>query len=124
MKINSFTELIVWQRSHELALEVYKLTGGFPRSERFGMVSQLRRASASVPANIAQGFGRRTTRELLRSLQIAAGEMEETRYFLILGRDLGYVGKADFDRASGLCDSVGQLIGALGRSLKTQHPAR
>ncbi|MGA8871604.1 MAG: four helix bundle protein [Candidatus Acidiferrales bacterium] len=84
MKIKSFTELTVWQRAHELSLAVYKLTAGFPRSEMFGMTSQLRRASASVAANIAQGFGRRTTRELLRSLQIAAGEMEETRYFLIL----------------------------------------
>jgi len=89
VKIKSFTELTVWRRSHELSLAVYKLTAGFPRSEMFGMTSQLRRASASVAANIAQGFGRRTTRELLRSLQIVAGEMEETRYFLILGRDLG-----------------------------------
>ncbi|HKV04099.1 MAG TPA: four helix bundle protein [Candidatus Acidoferrales bacterium] len=118
MKIKSFSELTVWQGSHELALMVYKLTASFPRSEMFGTVSQLRRASASVPANIAQGFGRRTTRELLRSLQIAAGEMEEVRYFLILGRDLGYVAAPGFDRASALCDSVGQLIKALGRSLK------
>lgn len=120
MKIKSFTELTVWQRAHELSLAVYKLTAGFPRSEIFGVTSQLRRASASVAANIAQGFGRRTTRELLRSLQIAAGEMEEVRYFLILSRDLGYVSNADFDRASALCDSVGQLINALGRSLKAQ----
>ena len=121
MKIKSFSELTVWQRSHELALMVYKLTASFPRSELFGMVSQLRRASASVPANIAQGFGRRTTRELLRSLQIASGEMEETRYFLILSRDLGYVGGPAFDRAFALCDSVGQLINALGRSLKKRN---
>jgi four helix bundle protein len=123
VKIKSFTELTVWQRSHELSLAVYKLTASFPRSEMFGVTSQLRRASASVAANIAQGFGRRTTRELLRSLQIAAGEMEETRYFLILSRDLRYVGKPDFDRASALCDSVGQLINALGRSLKVRAEA-
>jgi four helix bundle protein len=82
------------------------------------MISQLRRASASVPANIAEGFGRRTTRELLRCLQISAGELEETRYFLILGRDLGYVERPDFERASALCDSVGQLINGLGRSMR------
>jgi len=86
----------------------------------FGVTSQVRRASASVAANIAQGFGRRTTRELLRSLQIAAGEMEETRYFLILSRDLGYLDRAEFDRVSELCDSVGQLINALARSLKAR----
>ena len=124
MKIKSFTELTVWQRAHELSLAVYKLTAGFPRSEMFGMTSQLRRASASVAANIAQGFGRRTTRELLRSLQIAAGEMEETRYFLILSSDLGYLSKPEFDQASALCDSVGQLINALGRSLKVQPGAK
>ena len=118
MKINSFTELTVWQRAHELVLLVYKLTSSFPRSELFGMVSQLRRASASVPANIAEGFGRRTTNELLRSLQIAAGELEETQYFLILSRDLGYVATPRFEEGRGLCDSVGQLINALGRSLK------
>ena len=87
------------------------------------MVSQLRRASASVPANIAQGFGRRTTRELLRYLQIAAGEMEEVRYFLILSRDLGYITRPRFEEASALCDSVGQLINALGRSLKERVQA-
>jgi four helix bundle protein len=123
VKIKSFTELTVWQRAHESALLVYKLTASFPRSELFGMVSQLRRASASVPANIAQGFGRRTTRELLRSLQIAAGEMEETRCFLILSRDLGYVAGPAFERATVLCDSVGQLINALGRSLKKSSEA-
>jgi four helix bundle protein len=118
VKIKSFTELTVWKRAHELALTVYRLTASFPRSELFGVVSQLRRASTSVAANIAEGFGRRTTRELLRSLQIAAGEMEETRYFLILSRDLGYIQAPEFERAWALCDSVGQLINALGRSLK------
>jgi four helix bundle protein len=118
VKINSFTELTVWQRAHELVLLVYKVTASFPSSELFGMVSQLRRASASVPANIAEGFGRRTTRELLRSLQIAAGELEETRYFLILSRDLGHVVALRFEEGRVLCDSVGQLINALGRSLK------
>ncbi len=99
---------------------VYKLTADFPQSELFGVRSQVRRAAASVPANIAQGFGRRTTREFLRSLQIAAGEMEETRYFLMLSRDLGYISPADASRAFELCDSVAQLINALGRSLKSR----
>ena len=121
MKINSFTELTVSQRSHELALLVYTLTANFPRSESFGIVSQMRRASTAVPANIAQGFGRRTTGKLLRSLQIAAGEMEEVRYFLILSRDLNYVAAPRFEEASQLCDSVGQLLNALGRSLKARR---
>ena len=118
MRIKSFTELTVWQRAHELSLQIYKVTAGFPRAEIFGIVSQLRRASVSVPANIAQGFGRRTTKELLRSLQIAAGELEEVRHFLILSKDLGYIATPSLQKMTELCDSVGQLISALGRSLK------
>jgi four helix bundle protein len=118
VKINRFTDLTVWQRAHELTLGAYRLTEQFPRSEQFGIVSQLRRSAASVSANIAEGFGRRTTKELLRCLQISRGELEETRYFLILRRDLGYIQAERFESMNSLCDSVGQLINALGRSLK------
>jgi four helix bundle protein len=118
VKIERFTELTVWQKAHELALFVYKLTERFPERERFGITSQIRRSAASPPANIAEGFGRRTTGELLRSLQIARGEIEETRYFLILGRDLGLIGSADFEVGSEYCDTVGRLINALATSLK------
>ena len=118
MKIKSFTELTVWQRAHELALVIFRLTEGFPRSDQFGIVAQVRRSSASVTANIAEGFGRGTTRELLRSLQISRGELEETRYFMLLSLDLGRIKKVEFDSVNALCDSVGQLINALGRALK------
>ena len=103
-----------------MTLETYRLTEKFPRSEQFGVVSQLRCASASIAANIAGGFGRRTTKELLRCLQISRGELEETRYFLILSRDLKYISVAEFEPMNGRCDSVGQLINALGRSLKNR----
>jgi four helix bundle protein len=96
----------------------YRLTEKFPQSEKFGIVSQLRRAAASVSANIAEGFGRRTTKELLRCLQISRGELEETRYFFMLSRDLGHISAVEFEGLNGGCDSVGQLINALGRSLK------
>jgi four helix bundle protein len=118
VKINRFSDLTVWQRAHELTLETYRLTEKFPRSEQFGIISQMRRAAASVAANIAEGFGRRTTNELLRYLQISRGELEETRYFLILSRDLGHISADEFEKMNGRCDSVGQLINALGRSLK------
>jgi four helix bundle protein len=120
VKINRFSDLTVWQKAHELTLETYRLTEKFPRSEQFGIISQIRRAGASVLANIAEGFGRRTTNELLRSLQISRGELEETRYFLILSRDLGHISAAAFESMNGRCDSVGQLINALGRSLKNR----
>jgi four helix bundle protein len=118
MKVKSFEDLTVWQEAHKLALEVYKLTAKFPGAEKYGIVSQLRRSSSAVPANIAEGFGRATTRELLRCLQIARGELEETRYFVLLSRDLGYVTSQDCENIGQHCNGVGRLINALGSSLK------
>jgi four helix bundle protein len=118
MKVKSFEDLTVWQEAHKLALEVYKLTAKFPGTEKYGVVSQLRRCSSSVPANIAEGFGRATTRELLRCLQIARGELEETRYFVLLSRDIGYVTSQDCQSVGQHCNSIGRLINALGSSLK------
>ena len=118
MKVKSFEDLTVWQEAHKLTLEVYKLTAGFPGTEKYGIVSQLRRCSSAVSANIAEGFGRATTRELLRCLQIARGEVQETRYFILLSRDLGYVSAKDWEKMGHHCESVGRLINALGSSLK------
>ena len=118
MRIRQFTDLTVWQSAHELALFVYGATEKFPDRERFGITAQVRRSSASVAANIAEGFGRRTTGELLRALQIARGEVEETRYFLILSRDLGFLNDAFAQAGFANCDSVGRLINALVTSLK------
>jgi four helix bundle protein len=116
--LKSFQELEVWQKAHHLALETYRITDKFPDRERFGIVSQVRRSATSVPANIAEGFGRRTTKELLQFLVTANGSLEETRYFLILSRDLGYLGKETFGEMDQQCTSVAQMIAALGRSLK------
>src|ERR1700687_3102831 len=111
---------MVWQRAHELALLIFRLTEKYPTSVQFGIVSQVRRSTVSVTANIAEGFGRGTTRELLRSFQIARGELEETRCFMLLSRDLGRISKEEFTGVNVHCDSVGQLINALGRSLRTR----
>jgi four helix bundle protein len=124
MKVKSFEELTVWQEAHKLALNVYKVTMKFPAVERFGIVSQIRRASSAVPANIAEGFGRATTRELLRCLQIARGELEETRYFALLSRDLGYITSEDCKNLGERCNSVARLINALGSSLKRRLESR
>ena len=85
-----FTDLKVWQRSHQLTLEVYRLTTGFPSEERFGLVSQLRRAAASAPTNIAEGSKRQSNSEYSRFLNIAEGSLVETEYLLMLCRDVGY----------------------------------
>jgi len=122
--LKSFRELEVWQKAHALVLEVYRETTKFPDRERFGVISQLRRSSFSVPANIAEGFGRRTTGELLQFLAMANGSLEETRYFVSLSKDLGYMDTADAARLDRQCDSVGQMIGALTRSLRQRAAAR
>lgn len=118
--MKSFRELEVWQKAHALVLEVYRITGDFPERERFGVTSQLRRAASSIPANIAEGFGRRTTRELLHFLAIANGSLEETRYFLILARDLRFLASEQFQILDQYCNSVGQMLGALTRSLRNR----
>src|SRR5439155_650055 len=86
-----FTDLLVWQRSHKLVLEVYRLTVGFPPDERFGLVSQLRRAAASVPTNIAEGSKRQSNPEYARFLNVAEGSLAETEYLLMLSKDLGFL---------------------------------
>jgi four helix bundle protein len=118
--LRSFRELEVWQKAHALVLDVYRVTETFPDRERFGIVGQLRRAATSIPANIAEGFGRRTTKELLQSLTISNGSLEETRYFLILSSDLKYMSTGDYDRLNRQCDSVAQMLSALARSLKNR----
>ena len=86
-----FTDLLVWQRSHKLVLEVYRLTVGYPPDERFGLVSQLRRAAASVPTNIAEGSKRQSSPEYARFLNVAEGSLAETEYLLMLSKDLGFL---------------------------------
>ncbi len=86
-----FTELKVWQRGHALVLTVYRMTVGFPIVERYGLVSQLRRAVLSVPTNIAEGSKRVGRQEYARFLNIAEASLAETEYLLMVARDLGYI---------------------------------
>lgn len=89
--VQRFTELKVWQRSHQLVLGVYRLTKKFPVDERYGLLSQLRRAVFSVPTNIAEGSKRQGSQDYARFLNIAEGSLAETEYLLMVARDLGYV---------------------------------
>ena len=86
----SFQDLVVWQKAHAFTLTVYKLTATFPKAEVYGLTSQFRRAAVSIPANIAEGFKKRGKADKLRYLNIAAGSLEECRYYLILVQDLDY----------------------------------
>jgi four helix bundle protein len=86
-----FTDLQVWQKGHALALKLYRVSSKFPADERFGLISQIRRAAVSVPTNIAEGSKRRTRQEYARFLNIAEGSIVEVAYLLMLARDLGYL---------------------------------
>lgn len=86
----TFEDLFVWQKAHEFVLSVYSLTERFPKTEIFGLTSQLRRAAVSIAANIAEGFKKRGRADKLRFMNISQGSLEECRYYLILCRDLGY----------------------------------
>jgi four helix bundle protein len=101
MKKNSaktFCELLVWQKSHALALEIYRLTKRFPREEVYGLTAQLRRAAVSVPANIAEGFKRRSDADKVRFYNISQSSLEECRYYLMLAGELGYADVATAER--------------------------
>jgi four helix bundle protein len=87
----SFEDLIVWQKSHQLTLLVYRVTSAFPKTDLYGLVSQMRRAAVSVPANIAEGFKRRKNPDKARCMNIAQGSLEEVRYYFLLSRDLRYL---------------------------------
>ena len=86
----SFEQLIVWQKAHQFVLGVYRFTGDFPRSEVYGLTSQLRRSAVSIPANLAEGFKKRGRADKVRFFNIAQGSLEECRYYLILAKDLNY----------------------------------
>lgn len=89
----SFTDLIVWQKAHSFVLWVYTTARSFPKEERYGLTSQLRRAAVSIAANIAEGFGKQSRPEKGRFLNIGEGSLEECRYYLILAHDLKYLNK-------------------------------
>ena len=94
--MRNFRELKVWEKAHRWAVDVYRITGPFPSEERFGLVAQLRRSAASVPANIAEGCGRESDRDLARFLSIATGSACEAEYHLLLAHDLGYLGEEEY----------------------------
>jgi len=105
----SFQDLIVWQKAHTFVLQVYAVTRGFPREERYGLSSQFRRAAVSVPANIAEGFRKQSKQEKARLLNISEGSLEECRYYLILAHDLGHLDKRPLWK---LTEEVGRLLNA------------
>lgn len=110
-------DLIVWQKAHELVLFIYKFTADFPEKERFGIVSQIRRSASSVAANIVEGKSRKTAKELLAFLYNSRGSLEETRYHLLLSKDLGYIDVEHYEVLEKLATEVSFLLNKLINSV-------
>jgi four helix bundle protein len=116
-KIRNFRDLRVWQKAHDLTLEVYRATDRFPRRELYGLTSQMRRAAVSIAANIVEGSARRSCKDLCHFLNMSQGSNEELKYLFILSSDLALLPKESLTRFLEISDHVGAMLYALIRSL-------
>lgn len=116
--MRNFENLEVWQMAHALTVELYRLTEKFPRSEIFGLTSQIRRASGSIGANLAEGCGRWGEVELARYVQIAMGSASELQNHLRLAKDLGFVNAIDYEAVVGMLISIRKMLTALLQTLR------
>lgn len=114
-------QLKVWDRSHELALSIYRATKDFPKEELYGLTSQIRRASISMPTNIAEGCGRNTDADFAGFLQIAMGSASETEYQLILARDLGFLPGDMYMKLHSDVEEVKRMLASLLKTVRTDH---
>jgi four helix bundle protein len=117
MKVKNYQDLIVWQKAMDLVVEIYSLSRTFPREELYGLTSQVRKAGVSIPSNIAEGQGRRTTPDFLRHLSIAYGSLREVETQVLIARRLRYASKSATDKVLLLAGEVGRLLNGLMSSL-------
>jgi four helix bundle protein len=108
----------VFTMAHELALEIYKTTNGFPKEETFGLISQMRRAAYSIPMNLAEGAARSSSGEFCQFVNVALGSCEELRYQLVLARDLGYIKDSVYQPFESRYEEIKKMLSALYAKLK------
>ena len=111
--MRDYRKLDVWRRAHELTLKLYDVTRNFPSAELYGLTSQIRRAAASIPANIAEGYGRESDPEFARYLDISIGSSSELSYHLLLSRDLGYIEHGSFQRMRRELGEIQHMLSSL-----------
>lgn len=116
--IQSYRDLIIWQKAIDLVLESYRLTRRLPTSERFGLIPQIQRASVSIPANIAEGHGRHHRDDYRQFLSIARGSLKELETHFVIIEKLAYVPATDLRRARVFCDEVSRMLSSLHRKLR------
>lgn len=120
MAVRHYRELIVWQKGMELAKRCYRLTKTFPRGELFGMTSQIRRSSSSIPANIAEGHARSHTKEYLNHLSIAQGSLAELETHLILSQEVELLKLSELSVLLSLSAEISRMLAALRKSLEAR----
>ena len=118
--MQSFKKLQVWEKSHDLTLKIYGVTSHFPREEIYGLTSQIRRASASIPTNIAEGCGRESSADFARFLQIAMGSASETEYLILLAHDLKYLTTDQYDELMDTIIRIKKMLINLQKSVRNR----
>ena len=113
----SFEDMIVWQKAHQYVLSIYHITKAYPKEETFGLTNQIRRAAVSITANIAEGFVRTGQKEKLRFYNISQGSLEETKNFIILSKDLGYISSEEKEALYVKASEIGKLLYAYSQAL-------
>lgn len=121
MTVGDFKELVVWQKSSDLVVEIYRLTKGFPKDELYGLISQLRRAAVSIPVNISEGYSRNCTNEFIQFLYIAFGSSSELETLVVLSNKLSFLSKQQTDIITDKIYEVKRLLRGLINSLKNRR---
>ena len=116
--MRDYKNLQVWQKAHHLTLAVYRQTRGFPNEEKFGLTSQIRRSCESIPANLAEGCGRRSDGEMGRFIQIAMGSGAELSYHLLLARDLGLLSSSAHDELDRSLSEIMKMLSSLSQRIR------
>ena len=115
--MKTYKDLKVWQKAHELTLEVYKITRAYPQEEKFGLISQIRRSASSIPMNLAEGFKRRSKKDFAHFVNMAESSLEETKYSLFLSVELKYLTNSNFLKINEICDEIGKMLNGLYKKL-------
>lgn len=119
--MHNYNDLKFWQKAHQVVLKIYSLTNNFPGEEKYGLTSQLRRASVSTAANIVEGSKRKSNKDFAHFLNIAEGSASEVEYLLLVAKDVGYLSKEDSEIVSSLNAEVCRMLYAFRTTIQTQE---
>ncbi len=119
--MQNYKDLRVWSKSHELTLGIYQATKNFPKDELYSLTNQIRRASSSIPANIAEGCGKNTSNDFAKYLNISLGSANETEYFILLSKDLGYLSTENYETLNKLVNEVKAMLILLIQKVRTSQ---